>query len=294
MKKSYLTNLLLIGLIIGLYWLNSYDKTAENELPQLSSLISDNIHNITISRPYIGDIVLEKSVSGWQIIQPIRAIANTKRVELLLSFLNTPSYAQITIGDGQSLRQFELEPANIVLTLDKYRVQFGGVEPISKHRYILIDNVIHLITDRITPLLRASATSFIENKLFPKANIITKIILPKLNTDNSLSVESITIENNNGHWSSNWPIIPTDRLSALVQNWQHAYALQVLPLQENAPVSTAPHKIQVWFNEQTLPAEYELKLSDNALFIVDHQQQLSYQFALASLAQLLPSQTSEQ
>lgn len=293
MKKSYLTNLILIGLIIGLYWFNTYDNSAEHEMPQLSSLISNNIHNITISRPDIADIVLEKSASGWQITQPIKAIANNKRVELLLSFLNTPSYAQITIGDGQSISQFELEPANIVLTLDQNRVQFGGLEPISKHRYVLIDNVIHLITDRITPLLRANATSFIENKLFAKANIITKLILPKFNSDNSLSAESIIIENNNGHWQSNLPTIATDRLSALIQNWQNAYALQVFPLQENGPGTTATHKLQVWFNEQALPAEYELKLSDNALFVVDHQLKLSYQFTLASLAQLLPSQTSE-
>jgi hypothetical protein len=293
MKKSYLTNLILIGLIIGLYWFNTYDNSAEHEMPQLSSLISNNIHNITISRPDIVDIVLEKSASGWQITQPIKAIANNKRVELLLSFLNTPSYAQITIGDGQSISQFELEPANIVLTLDQNRVQFGGLEPISKHRYVLIDNVIHLITDRITPLLRANATSFIENKLFAKANIITKLILPKFNSDNSLSAESIIIENNNGHWQSNLPTIATDRLSALIQNWQNAYALQVFPLQENGPGTTATHKLQVWFNEQALPAEYELKLSDNALFVVDHQLKLSYQFTLASLAQLLPSQTSE-
>lgn len=293
MKKSYLTNLLLIGLIIGLYWFNTYDKTADSDMPQLSTLISNNIHIITISRPDIADIVLEKSASNWQITQPIKAIANTKRVELLLSFLNTPSYAQITIGDGKSLRQFELEPANLVLALDQHRVQFGGVEPISKHRYVLIDNVIHLITDRITPLLRANATSFIENKLIPKTNIITKLVLPKLNSDNSLSAESITIENNNGHWQSNWPTITTDRLSALIQNWQYAYALQVLPLQENGPVTTTTHKIQIWFNDQTMPAEYELKLSESALFILDHQQQLSYQFTLASLAQLLPSQSIE-
>lgn len=157
----------------------------------------------------------------------------------------------------------------------------------------MIDNVIHLITDRITPLLRANATSFIENKLFAKANIITKLILPKLNSDNSLSAESIIIENNNGHWQSNLPTIATDRLSALIQNWQNAYALQVFPLQENGPGTTATHKLQVWFNEQALPAEYELKLSDNALFVVDHQLKLSYQFTLASLAQLLPSQTIE-
>ncbi|MDO7597270.1 MAG: DUF4340 domain-containing protein [Pseudomonadota bacterium] len=293
MKKSYLRNLILIGLIIGLYWFNTFDYSAENEMPQLSSLNSNNIHYITISRPNIVDIVLAKSASGWQITQPIKAIANNKRVELLLSFLNTPSYAQITIGDGKSLSQYELEPANLVLTLDQHRVQFGGVEPISKHRYVLIDNVIHLITDRITPLLRANATSFIENKLFPKTNIITKLIVSKSNTDNSLSAESIIIENNNGHWQSNSPTITTDRLSAFIQNWQHAYALQVLPLQENGRVSTATHKLQIWFNDQALPTKYELKLSDNALFVVDHQLQLSYQFTLESLAQLLPFQTIE-
>jgi hypothetical protein len=293
MKKSYLTNLILIGLIIGLYWFNTYDKPAENEMPPLSTLISNNIHNITISRPDVADIVLEKSASGWQLTQPIKTVANTTRVELLLSYLNTPSYAQVTIGDSKSLSQFDLEPANLILTLDQHRILFGSVEPISKHRYILFDNVIHLITDRITPLLSANATSFIENKLFPKANIITKLILPKLNTDNSLSAESIIIENNNGHWQSNWPSITTDRLSALIQNWQHAYALQVLPLQANGPVATATHKIQIWFNDQTMPVEYELKLSNNALFILDHQQQLCYQFTLASLAQLLLPQPIE-
>lgn len=290
MKKSYLTNLLLIGLIIGLYWFNTIDNSVVNEMPQLSSLSSSNIYNITISRPNIADIVLEKSASGWLITQPINANANNTRVELLLSFLNTPSYAQIAVGNGNNLAQFELEPANLILTLDQLKVQFGGVEPISKHRYILIDNVIHLITDRITPLLRANATSFIENRLIPKDNIITKLVLPQLNTASSLSAQSITIENNNGHWHSNLPAITTDRLTALVENWQHAYALQVLPLKENTPVTTATHKVQIWFNNQTLPAEYELKLSDNALFILDPQQQLNYQFTLASLAQLLPSQ----
>lgn len=290
MKKSYLTNLLLIGLIIGLYWFNTVDNSVVNELPQLSTLTSSNIHNITISRPDIADIVLEKSVSGWLITQPIKANANNTRVELLLSFLNTPSYAQIAVGNGNNLAQFELEPANLILTLDQLKVQFGGVEPISKHRYLLIDNVIHLITDRITPLLHANATSFIENRLIPKDNIITKLVLPLLNTGNSLSAQSIIIENNNGHWHSNFPTITTDRLTALVENWQHAYALQVLPLKENMPVTTATHKVQIWFNNQTLPAEYELKLSDKALFIIDPQQQLNYQFTLASLAQLLPSQ----
>jgi hypothetical protein len=294
MKKSYLINLILIALIIGLYWFNTDHNSAVTEMPPLSTYASSSIHNITISRPDIADIVLEKSASGWLITQPIKANANKSRIELLLSFLNTPSYAQIEVDKANALAQFDLDPAKLVLTLDKFKVNFGGIEAISKHRYVLIDNVIHLITDRITPLLRANATSFIENKLIPRGNIITKLILPQLNTDNSMSAESITIENNNGHWQSDLPAITTDRLTALVENWQHAYALQVLPSKENEPVIAASHKVQIWFNNQTLPAEYTLKLNNNALFIVVPQQQLNYQFTLASLGQLLPSQTSEQ
>tara|TARA_R110001606_G_scaffold361754_7_gene515137 strand:- start:33172 stop:34050 length:879 start_codon:yes stop_codon:yes gene_type:complete len=290
MKKSYLTNLILIALIIGLYWINTIDHSVVDEMPQLSTLNSSNIHNITISRLGIPDIVLEKTASDWLITQPIKAVANKIRVELLLSFLNTPSYAQINFSQGNTLAQFELDSPNLVLTLDKLKVQFGGLEPISKHRYVLIDNVIHLITDRITPLLHANATSFIENKLISKGNIITKLVLPQLNTDNSLSTVPITIENNNGHWQSNLHTITTDRLSAIVENWQHAYALQVLPLKKNTSVTTATHKVQIWFNNQILPTEYELKPNHNALFIIGPQQ-LSYQFTLASLGQLLPSQT---
>jgi len=295
MKKKYLTNLLLLVLIISLYWLNTADKDkpAVNEMQPLTTLNSNDVHNITISRPNTTDIALEKPALGWQIIKPIKAVANTIRVELLLSFLNTPSYGQIAVSTTNDLAQFELDPATLVLTLDNLKVQFGGVEPISQHRYVLINNEIHLITDRITPLLYANATSFIENKLIANENIITKLVLPQLNSDYSLSAESITIENNNGHWQSNKTTLTTDRLTALVENWQHAYALQVLPMKQ-ASAKTMTDKVQVWFNNQTSPREYELKLSDNAVFILDPQQQLNYQFTLASLSQLLPAHTLKQ
>lgn len=290
MKKGFLTNLILISLIIGLYWFNTTDNSVVNTMPLLSTLTSGSIHNITISRPNNADIVLKKSASGWRIIQPIKAIANNTRVELLLGFLNTPSYAQINVNDNNPLAQFELEPANLTLTLDTHQMKFGGIEPISKHRYILVDHVIHLITDRVTPLLYANAASFIENKVIAKDSIITKLVLPQLSANNSLSAESIIIENNNGHWQSNIPTITTNQLTAFVENWQHAYALQVLPLKENVSITTMTPKVHIWFKNQVLPTEYVLSLSENALFIIDPQQQLSYQFTLASLSQFLPSQ----
>lgn len=293
MKKSYLTNLILIILIIGLYWFNNNANQPKTEMEQLTTIVSSDIHHISISRLDSTDVELEKSTSGWQITKPIKAPANTKRIELLLSFLETPSYAQIEADDAM-LSKFQLKPANIVLTLDHYTVEFGAIETLSKHRYVLIDNMIHLITDRVTPLLSANATSFIENKLISNKNIITKIALPLLNTDNTLLSETVIIKNNNGHWQSNLSTISTDTLTALVENWQHAYALQVQPLKTNVQAAPSSHKVLIWFNNEQQVTEYDLKISSNALFIVNQQQQLNYQFTLASLAQLLPSKPIQQ
>lgn len=295
MKKSYITNLMLIALIIGLYWFNTTDDQVKSEMVQLTTLTSSKIQYISIARPNSVSIEFEKSTSGWNIIKPIRATANNKRIELLLSFLDTPSYAQLEAADDNDmLSQFGLEPANIVLTLDERSIKFGGLEPISKHRYVLIDNVIHLITDRITPLLRANAKSFIENRLISNKNIITKLALPQLNNDNSLTGESVIIENKHGHWQGGFPAISTDQLTGIVENWQHAYALQVLPLKEKVQAETLSHTVKIWFNNNKNSAEYSLHISDNAFFITATEQQLSYQFTLASLSQLLPSQPIEQ
>lgn len=293
MKKIYLINLILILIIAGLYWFNLHDNQAKTEMEQLTTLSISEIHHIAISRPGSVDIELEKSTSGWQITKPIKAIANTKRIELLLSFLETPSYAQMEVDNNTMLSQFELKPANFVLTLNNYSVKFGGIEPISKHRYALIDNMIHLITDRITPLLSANAASFIENKLISNKNNITKLTLPLRDNNNTLLTKSVIIENNNGHWQSNLPTMGTDKLTAFVENWQHAYALQVLPLKTGVQETASSHKVQIFFHGNNQATEYDLKLSGNTLFILDHKQQLSYQFSHTSLAQLLPSQPTQ-
>ena len=290
MIKKYLINLLLIGLIIGLYWFNNQNNVPVDVMPQLTPLVSTDIKTITISRSDSTEIILNKSSSAWQIIQPINAPANNSRIDLLLSFLNTPSYAQIDASNS-NLSQFELAPANITLGLDTQIIQFGGVEPISKHRYVLINNVIHLITDRITPLLSANAASFIENKLISRHNTITKITFPLLNSDNSFSNSSASIENISGHWRSSLAKTTSDQLSAYIENWQHAYAIQVLPLNSDDKKGATNKQIQLWYQGESQPVEFELKLSNNALFIIDRQQHLNYQFPLALLPKLLPSRT---
>lgn len=291
MKSSYLRNITLLLLIIGLYWFNSQSDTPINNSEQLTAINSSEIQLITITRTNVEEITLEKISSAWQITHPIKARANNTRIALLLGLLNTYSYAQQSISSDNMLAQYGLLPAKVSLKLNDYQFQFGDTETISKHRYVLHNDTIHLIDDQVTPLLNANVISFIDNRLILSTSIINKLELPILNIDKTLSDDIIIIENNEGHWQSDGQVNRKTEvdLTILVEAWQHAYALQVQPINTDGQQTiTSSHKIKIWYHNQNIPSEFELQLSKQALFIIDRSQQLKYQFPRALAQQLLP------
>lgn len=291
MKSSYLRNFTLLILIIGLYWFNTQSDTVLNDTEQLTVINSSEIKLITITRANSDAITLEKISSAWQITHPIKARANKTRIALLLELLNTYSYAEQDLSSNTMLTQFGLSPAKLSLKLNDSLFQFGDIETISKHRYVLHDGIVHLIDDHVTPLLNANVSSFIDNRLILSSDVINKLELPMRNADNSLSDNSVTIENNEGLWQSDTELKQTTAidLTILVESWQHAYALQVLPINNKSQQRlTSSHEIRVWYQNQDLPSVLEIQFTKQALFIIDHSQQLRYQFPLALAQQLLP------
>ena len=286
MKTSYLTNVLLLCLIVGLYWFNNQEMV-DNKPLQLTILEQNNVQNITISRPNSTNVTLEKTALGWKVTQPFQAKANTTRINLLLSLLNTASYAQL--DNSKSLQQFGLSSDSVQLTLDDQVFQFGDVESISNHRYVLHKKIIHLTEDKVMPLLNASASSFIENRLFAKESHIQQIKLPLRNDDDSLSTQTLTIENMEGHWRSKSTTHTADQLSELVNSWQNTHALQVVPVNESMHRDPEPVIIEIQFKEPIKSREFELQLRNNALFLIDTETTLRYQFSKAMIKLFLPS-----
>ncbi|NQY26690.1 MAG: DUF4340 domain-containing protein [Piscirickettsiaceae bacterium] len=289
MKSNYLINILLLSLVIGLYWFNNQESTDVNKLQTLTTLEQNDIQYITISRLNSSDITLEKTNSGWQISKPFQAKANTTRIKLLLSLLNTASYAQL--HNSQTLQQFGLDSSSIQLTLNDQIFQFGDIESISNHRYILHNNVVHLVEDKVMPMLQANASSFIENRLLSSEESIRKISLPLRNEDNSLSNQRITIEKNNGHWQSSSSNYTTDQLTTLIDVWQHAYALQVLLIDPTAQQSTNGI-IKIWFNDKPIAIELNVQKTNKALTIINTNNKLKYQFTNGMTKQLFPTNIS--
>ena len=274
---------------LGLYWFLNQETPKHSQGRGLTTSAHGDITKITILRDGLDTISIQRSTSNWQLVQPINAPANNTRIKLLLSILNASSHAQLSHIDDATLTQLGFNNANTILKLDDASFQFGNIEPISKRRYVLHNDVIHLIDDNVAPLLNANAASFIDNKLILLNNQISKLVLPTLNTDQTISTDNITIEQKEGHWTSDDSKFSSDELTTLIDSWQYTYALQVLPLSTAKLPLSEPHKIVVSFHNQTEPVELQLQKDNRTLYLNSPSQQLSYQFPVTLIQQLLPA-----
>ena len=87
MKSSYLINLGLIILLVGLYWFNNHSNTPSSTDTKLTLIDSETVEHIIISQANRAEIILDKTAGQWQLTTPLTAHANPTRINLLLSLL---------------------------------------------------------------------------------------------------------------------------------------------------------------------------------------------------------------
>lgn len=286
MKTSYLTNLILVIILGLLYWLNTQEPDHQQTTPTLSQIGAKSIDKIIISQSKRDDIMLAKQAEQWQLTQPIQVVANPTRINLLLSLLSMHTGRQQPVLDQKNLEQFGFDDNSTRLQLGEQLFTFGNVEPISQQRYILHNNVIYLLEDTISPLLNTRASSFIDNRLLPNSTII-KLTLP-MYEDQNITDHTANLTLSGTHWTSS-PMQSADKLTSLVDTWQRAYALQVIPLHAITAILDKHLKqsVLIWLENRTTPLQLTLYLSDNALFIVNQELNLAYQFPRMLYQQLL-------
>ena len=290
MKSRYFTNLALIVLAIALYWFNNQADKVTTAYITVSPISINTINHIMIERADRDSIVINKLEDEWRLVSPVKARANPTRVELILSLVNTPSNKQLTITPDTELSQYNITADSTKLTLNDSQFNFGGVEALSKNRYILSNKTLHLVSDRVAPLLNANPTSFVDNRLFPPQTKISKLDVPYYDkaSQNLDDTQRMVIENKKGQWTSE-PYEDADSLLKFIENWQHSHALQVIPLSRVRQFKEAKSlSLYVTLNDQDSSQEYKLLYSDNTLIIIDRNQQLAYQFTPELIHQLFP------
>ena len=286
MKSNYFINLILITVLVGLYWFINDEPTSNTATTPLTNISNEAIHHITISQTNRADIVLKKLKQQWQLITPITARANQNRIKILLSILTIQPYRQQTIIAGQNLSQFGINKDSTNLVLNDHHFIFGDIEPIEQRRYVQHNNDLYLLEDTISPLLNTSASSFIDNRLIKAQQHITQLTIPHYQQQ-SLLKQTTSLQLNNGQWQSDSKQ-SADKLVEIIDNWQHAAALQVIPLDALAStLQPSPFHAIVQLKEQNEPIKLTLHLSKTHFFIINEQTELAYQFRKASYQTLL-------
>lgn len=284
MKSSYVTNLVLLIIVLTLLWLSQREQSDTQQPAQLSTLTVDAVTQIQIERPGKPAIKLEKQQQNWILTEPFSARANETRINLLLSLLSTPLHGQFHPLDESSLSQFGLSQPEVLLSMNDQLFAFGGFEPLNQNRYVLHQGMVYLIQDDVTPLLTASAGSFIDNRLIPEQRQLSQLKLPRSSDD----AEPITISQTDGQWHSDDAMLSSDKLKAIVDSWQHAYAMQVRHVSAEELSNLAEPQISLWFENDATTLQLIVQTTAQNLQLISPALQLQYDFPLALQAQLLP------
>ncbi|MEM7019800.1 MAG: hypothetical protein AAF512_20995 [Pseudomonadota bacterium] len=223
--KSWLPHLaLLVAIIIAGYILLYASEPAQ---PVLTNIASEQVHDITLTRPGEPARVfhLDKR-GGWGMKQPFELPARAFRLHQLTEITSTTSYAQFSVA-GLNLADFGLQPAQATWRFNEIQLKFGNIERLSGQRYMQVGQTIHLTTDR-----------FFHYGLKPATDFISLAILPPDSKLHELNLSTLHVKYSQGKWQilsdHAARLASADSISILINAWQNTQALDVLSYQSSS------------------------------------------------------------
>jgi hypothetical protein len=233
MNKRNLLNLVLALFLAGLVTLVVFQPGKNKPAPKalLTTFNPSDIQHIVVEQTQQPRIELKKHNGEWKMVKPFSIAANPIRVGNLLAILGTTSLAQYK-DNTVDLAQLKLDKPDLILYLDKHKLSFGTTEALAGNRYVQIGNVVHLIQDRFTYLIRGPATSLISPALIPKGANLTALNVPGM---------TLTSTKNGWHVEPDKNVKSADQVNQLLDEWRYARAIRVTKI--SGASDSAPKKV---------------------------------------------------
>lgn len=140
-------NLFLLIIILVLAALNFLPQ--KTEYRPLTSISPDTIQSITLSsqqRQLAFKRQDSQQNSQWVLAASPDQAVDTETLSKLLGILKTHSYRQFEKTEN-NLATFGLNTPHYQLKLDSLTILLGTTDPVQQHRYVLLNDTIHLIND---------------------------------------------------------------------------------------------------------------------------------------------------
>lgn len=262
-------NLALLLLVVILVIIVIYEPGKEPvvTLSPLTQLSPNAITHIHIQRQTGKEIELVKEANGqWWMYNPYHHPANEFRIQSLLRLVETESLSQHSLTGLQPATYGLDQPRAIVTFNRSTQISFGETEPLQQRRYVQLGDQLHTIVDTFYYLAAANPTSYLSHALLPPAADINKLVLPEL---------QLTLQQ--GQWQRNPPLpdYSADASIELIQQWQHAQALELRPTE----IKDAKADVEVYLTAQPEPIRFKLQHTEDETSLIQLGSGLQYVLA---------------
>lgn len=233
----------------------------------LTSIKPGSINHIYIqSQANKQYIELKKINHKWIMLQPYSLPANPYRIDSVLKILNTETHSQ---HDLSTLKPADFgldKPRAVIKVTDEQAKQteiiFGHNKSLKNHRYLQVNNTLHMMVDKFHYLISGKTESFIDHKLIPEGEL-TRLDLP----DFSLNLE-------NEKWQiskDNIRNYSADNVTRLLDEWKLSQAYDL----EKINAKKLKRDISLHFANDTI-IYFEIISSDNDFILLRHDNLLKY------------------
>ncbi len=275
--------LLLIVLILIAVVMFEPGKTPEPEAVLLTDLKDSDVRKIKIVRKDKDTIELEKKSGHWRMLAPFNLPANDYKVASVLKLLETETAARYNFADLDPARFDLVAPVVSITFNDSLSLDFGNTEPLHKQRYVRIDRQLYLIADYYYYQLVGSSTDYLDHALIREGGKITRIELPDLTL--ALTDGKWTLSPKNEDYSA-------DAYTDLLNEWQHAHAVELRPLKNGAKKDPASKQIHIFLQGSESPISFALHQTEDEFILTRADKNIEYVMAADKADALLGLQKS--
>jgi len=247
--------LLLLGILL-LVVIYEPGKKVEPQPTRLTQLTPETVNHVHLKRVTGNDVELVKESDGrWWMHNPYHLPANEFRVQSLLRLTHAESLSNHTLN-GLQLATYGLDKPRAVVTFNRTeQIKFGNTEPLQQRRYVQAGDQLHTIVDTFYYQAAGSPTIYLSHSLLPPAADIVKLVLPDL---------QLTIKEGLWQRTPQYSKLSADASIELIDNWQHAQALELRPTE----VKDGKADIEVYIKNQADPIRFKLLQSDGEISLI--------------------------
>ncbi len=279
-KRGWL-NLALLLVVVALAALVYFEPGKEpSEVVLLTELDAEAVQQIRIERAS-DDIVLQRRSGVWILVEPQVANAKQFYVNQVLAMLSEQSLERYP-AEGLDLNKYGLQPPRAKLVVDGVELAFGRINPLNSRLYVMVDNVIHMVSTNDISLLGEAWHRYVSRVLFSVDDELQSMVVPGLGR----------LDRDAGGWLFDGAVVPdsADQLQALVDAWQYAQASQVRPVSEPGTAEKVVVRLV-----SGAEISFGLLATEDELVLQQHELGLEYVFDAAQKNRLLqlPRLTNE-